>query len=177
MCKQRTACCPPADQWYHFWLASAKESSSYYLCVEYFPQFSCFKTAAEIVYISESNEKSFDLIDLKNVHMRCFQNGELDQCSEFLAEFSGIAKALQMKTGYLLHISYSRLQFIVTTNFFITQFSLFSAMSELDITRCKLLKEGGLFILHLHFPQYCIVKYVSRKRFQSCMHTYLVVVV
>jgi hypothetical protein len=37
--------------------------------------------------------------------MKCFQNGELDQCSEFLAEFSGIAKALQMKTGYLLHIS------------------------------------------------------------------------
>ena len=99
--------------------------------------------------------------------MRCFQNGELDQCSEFLAEFSGIAKALQMKTGYLLHISYSRLQFIVTINFFITQFSLFSAMSELDITRCKLLKEGGTLyfapslspVLHC---QVCIAKTISK---------------
>ena len=73
------------------------------------------------------------------------------------------------RRAYGRHCSW--LQFIVTVDFFITQFSLFSAMSELDITRCKLLKEGGLFILHLHFLQYCIVKYVSRKRFQSCMHT------
>ena len=32
-----------------------KGSSSYHLCVEYFFQF-CFKTAADFVYISESNE-------------------------------------------------------------------------------------------------------------------------
>ena len=44
---------------------SAKGSLSYHLCVEYFS--SCFETAADYVYISESNEDWEKLFNTKMI--------------------------------------------------------------------------------------------------------------